>query len=641
MASFSFLNAAAERIITFGGTFFQGSTGHNRMTAAVAEIEAQPITRSKTSGNPLPYLGLLLVLAGFALFVKLHFAPAIHEPDDNGYFAQGSLIAQTGRSWFVPESDIQYIGMHWLLTPDGKYISRYPTGMALVIAAVYKLFGFQASVLVNPAMAMLSLLGTFCVAKRLTTPGWALAATILLCINPTFTHHAMSGDSHMTVTAIVLWGTYFLLAWRASGKLWQAFLAGLILGCIPSVRYPDSVMALGIGAFLLASINRFPQIYKHYITAALGAMIPVIALLVRNQLVMGAFWRTGYSLTNEQSGFSMEYFTQHFVMYIKNMSAEGLGTLFGLGLIGAAWMVCDRRFRAMGLLVLLTTIPMLLLYMAYYWAGGSAGTMRFLLPTFPIYLLAGIWVLHFASINSPPAVRMTAPVVLIALQLAWGYSEMSRFATQQTYQKTSLAMVTAELGKVAHKGDVVIAQQNLLQHLDFVRDWKLADESIVRGGGPGGRMGRMDQGEDMPSPMQQAKLKLRNEKFSGSFEDRQDQFIYELRKWAKGSKVYLVGPERQIRNGVASAAGKDELKILARITLPKAPEMPARNQRGGFGGPGGGPGGRQGGFGGPGQIGPGGGGPGGFAGPGGGPGGGGMMGGFGSETEIVIAEWDL
>lgn len=601
-------------------------------------LEALPIEKNisvKHRWNWLAYLGLVAVVGAFALFVKLNFAPAIHEPDDNGYFAQGSLIAQTGRSWFLPESDVQYIGMHWLLTPDGKYISRYPTGMALIIAALYRTLGFEASVLVNPAMALLTLLGTFMVARRLTTPGWALGATCLLAINPIFTRHTMSGDSHMTVAAVLLWGIYLLLCWRASGKLWQAFLAGLILGCIPSVRYPDSIMALGIGAFLLASFNKHPGIHRHYIAAVFGAMIPVTALLVRNQLVLGAFWRTGYSLTNEQTGFTWEYFAQHFVQYIKNVSSDGLGTLFGLGLIGAAWMICDRRFRAMGLLVLLTTLPMLLLYMAYYWApGGMAGaTMRFLLPTFPIYLLAAIWALHYATVQSPAVVRIASPLVLIGLQLAWGSAEIFRFASQQRHTKTSLALVTAELDKVAGKDAIVVAQNNILQHLDFVRHWRLADDSIVSGRGPGGRMGpRMNEGEDTPSPMQAAKVKLRSEKFSGSQEDRQDQFIYELRKWSNGGKIYLVGPERQIRNGVASNAGEGDLKIIARITLPKAPENPRINQRSGRGGFAGGP------IGGPGGFGPGMGGPG--AGPGGGPGGG-MMGGFGSETEIVIAEWTL
>src|SRR5438874_11306706 len=69
---------------------------------------------------------LALIIVLYLAFVVGRFAPAIAEPDDNGYFAQGSLLLKTGHTWFRPESNAQYIGMHWLLTPNGNYISRYP-----------------------------------------------------------------------------------------------------------------------------------------------------------------------------------------------------------------------------------------------------------------------------------------------------------------------------------------------------------------------------------------------------------------------------------------------------------------------------------------------------------------------------------
>ncbi|HZZ44921.1 MAG TPA: hypothetical protein VFE58_18430, partial [Tepidisphaeraceae bacterium] len=56
-------------------------------------------------------------ILAYAVWMGAMFVPALSEPDDNGYFAQGSLLAETGRTWFVGESDAQYVGMHWLLTP--------------------------------------------------------------------------------------------------------------------------------------------------------------------------------------------------------------------------------------------------------------------------------------------------------------------------------------------------------------------------------------------------------------------------------------------------------------------------------------------------------------------------------------------
>src|SRR3954462_6797998 len=81
-------------------------------------------------GLPWGALALLALLIAYAALLASGFATAISQPDDNGYFGQGSLLATSGRTWFSTESDAQYVGMHWLLTPSGTYISRYPPGLA-------------------------------------------------------------------------------------------------------------------------------------------------------------------------------------------------------------------------------------------------------------------------------------------------------------------------------------------------------------------------------------------------------------------------------------------------------------------------------------------------------------------------------
>ncbi|MCK5805236.1 MAG: hypothetical protein KAI66_20565, partial [Lentisphaeria bacterium] len=44
------------------------------------------------------------VLLVYIVFVAFHFHSAIVAPDANGYWAQGSLLACHGRTWFEPES---------------------------------------------------------------------------------------------------------------------------------------------------------------------------------------------------------------------------------------------------------------------------------------------------------------------------------------------------------------------------------------------------------------------------------------------------------------------------------------------------------------------------------------------------------
>ena len=122
---------------------------------------ARPDTTQTTLSRWLPTVGLLLVIAVQGAFILSHCAPAIAAPDANGYWAQGTRLFSDGRNWFRPEADPQYIGMHWLVTSDGRYFSRYPPGLAVVVGLVYRLAGYRATVLVNPLLASLSLPNSF------------------------------------------------------------------------------------------------------------------------------------------------------------------------------------------------------------------------------------------------------------------------------------------------------------------------------------------------------------------------------------------------------------------------------------------------------------------------------------------------
>lgn len=163
---------------------------------------------------PWACLGLILHF----LFLLRLFAPAIATPDANGYWAQGSLLFTTGHTWFKPESDVQYIGIHWLVTESGRYYSRYPPGLAVLVGLVYKLFGFKASVLVNPILALLSLAGLYLLFRRWLGPWWGIAGVLVLAINPVFNQQALWCFAHMAVTFCLVWGLFFLARWSERGR---------------------------------------------------------------------------------------------------------------------------------------------------------------------------------------------------------------------------------------------------------------------------------------------------------------------------------------------------------------------------------------------------------------------------------------
>lgn len=593
---------------------------------------------------------LLPLLACFAAFLAWRFAPAIVDPDDNGYFAQGTLIQATGGSTFRPQSDAQYLGMHWLLTAEGELMSRYPPGLALVIAGWVYLAGPESAVAVNAALAVLTLIGFYLLARGVVSSGWALAGVAALALTPTFVRHALSGDAHVAVTCALAWGVFFLWLWSEQVKAWQAFAAGLILGCIPAIRYPDAVVGIGVGLFFLLNCRRWPRIGWHYLAALLGAGIPIGLLLFRNHLVLGAFWRTGYSLTHEQTGFGWSYFMDHSVDYLKSLGSSGVGLYLGLGLAGILALCFTPPRRSFGLLLLWGVVSLLLLYMAYYWApqGMAGATLRFILPLFPLLILGGLWTLSKLppTTSSPRLVAVALGLALVGVQLAWNGTDIWNQTRQSQHQKEVLAQVSAALAEVAQPGDVILAGPGLLQHLDFLRRWKLADPTAMSGGGPMAMMMRPGGAEEeAPSPMQAAKARQQREKYPGSATEKRAKFQADLRAWAGTGRVFVVGSERELRGTLAPGAKGEELRIVRRVPLPEAPKAePRRRGMGGLPGMGGGPPGMAGPPGMPGGGPPGmGGGPVGMAGPGGmrPPGGPMGMGFLAGEKEAVIAVWTL
>ncbi len=518
--------------------------------------------------------GLALVLVLYAIFLLMSFAPAISAPDANGYWAQGSLMVTTGRTWFTPESDSQYIGMHWLIAPSEKYYSRYPPGLPVLIGLVYKVLGYKASVFINPALALLSLLGFYLVLRRFVAGGWALAGLVMLAANPTFTRHALACDAHMAVLFCLVWGVCLLLRWSANGRLWEALTAGFFLGAIPAIRYPEALFGLGIGVFLLGQWRSRPRIWLHYLAALVGAAIPLVPLLIRNHLAFGAFWRTAYALTNEQTGFGWEYFSQHALSYIRQINGDGLGPVFILGAIGMTAMCAARGRRATGLMLVLITVPTLLLYMAYYWMGG-AGSMRFLLPTFPCYILAGMWALSEGTARAG-VLRPAVLIIVLLLQALWGVPNCLSEGRTLRYQNLALARITDVVEANTQPGDVVMAHQQILQNLDFVRRWRLAE--LPTGGPAFDRFRRREQDPDAPSPMQEEKRRLREEKYKGlSAEDRERKIAEDIRRWAAGGKVYLVSTERDMERMRGPVFGSRSFRVVARVSLPDPPPTPRRD----------------------------------------------------------------
>ena len=512
--------------------------------------------------NRLPWICFGAIAGLHLLFLLQFFAPAISTPDANGYWAQGSLLFTRWRSWFKPECTFQYVGAHWLKTESGRYYSRYPPGLPVLVGLVYRLFGYKASVLVNPSLASLSLVGLYLLLRRMVGRWWGLAGVAALAVNPVFNRQALWCFSHMAVTCFSIWGLVLLLRWVENGRLHEAFVTGLLFGCIPTIRYPEVLLGIGAGVFML--LHRRGRGWLHPLTAALGGALPLIPLLIRNQMAFGAFYRTGYSLSGEQMAFGWSHFKGHLLPYIRELLEIGVGPFLPLGLIGMVVMFWERRGRPMALLLALLLLPLTSLYIAYYWVPS----VRFLLPTFPCYIAAGLWAVKRLADEGRVPLKLSLIGLLLTLLMGWGWFQIYEFKGLKE-RKEILVRITDELERRTERGDVVIANRLILQHLDFVRRWRLIDrEYILAVSRPfpvirppeGGRndLVRAPRGRRLEEIL----------KIYGDLDphERMVRMKEEILKWAGRRGIYYVGDEMGIEGMQWAIGGSFEL--IARLPIP-------------------------------------------------------------------------
>lgn len=445
--------------------------------------------------NKIPYTFLVVILSlGHFLFLMYFFAPAYNTPDANGYFTQARLIAEDGKTGFKPESVLQYVAPHWHSTPRSQfYYSTFPPGFPFLLAVAIKIFGFKAAFYVNPFLASLSLLIFFFICRFWLANRWSLMATGIMALNPFANEHALFGDSHTSVIFFLLSG---LLLWQNSVRCDQAYvragddaesddnaffcrfswslalLAGISIGLIPTIRYAEFLFipAFVLYALLLRKDKRIRP--RTSFALAIGILIPLMMLGARNQTDFGSFFRTGYSLHGEPPHFSVTYFGQNFLPFFLMLVMMGAGLMFILGIIGI-YSLRKTEYKNEAILFASLITPTTLLYMAYYWPADRQ-SMRFLLPTFFIYTLAGVWALSRLA-NERKGLIYAALIISIL----WGvvFSILPLAAAKERNQ--ALAMIYDKIEKSVPKRSVLITNQGIGQFLDYYGSWKLVNIALL------------------------------------------------------------------------------------------------------------------------------------------------------------------
>lgn len=590
----------------------------------------EPSPAPASAASPAPWqhpwaplvVAVVLALAHF-VWIRAYSAPAIMSPDANGYVAQARFIAEAGRTSFNLASPAQYVGMHWLETERGLFHSRYPAGLPLIYAGAWKLGGFDAVLVVNPLLSSATVLLVFFLAHRFAG-GWpSVLAAAVVAASPTANQHALDADAHIAATFFLVAGVSALLRFGDTWRPTWGVAAGVLLGIVPTIRYPESIVALAIGGWLLARARPMWRAWP----AVVGALLPLLPLCVHNAAAYGAFWRTGYALTNEQTGFGLAYFTAHAVPYLQALGGQGLGLFFAFGVAGLAAMAVDRTHRSEGRLFAGLVVPLVIVYMAYYFGGAGGGggngaamgNLRFLVPTFPFLAIAAVWLLARLATHLGPAGR-AAIAAVGALQLLMSGTASSQTMTQMHQSLATAAQARAVAEKEIPGGSIVIVERNLAESLDAVGRWRLVEETLVgslanrgnvlfvggpgRGpvgpGGPPGFGGRPPEDSETPNPQQPGKNVVQQERYRGLTPDERRARVWaDIVAWAGDKPIYWFARSvDQVRDSLPDGG---DYRSIAEVDAPMmGMGGPGGGGRGGPGMDRGGPGMERGGRGGPG-----------------------------------------
>jgi len=485
------------------------------------------------------------------------------------------LLATGGKAFLEPQSPVQYLGPHWYHIQGNRYATTFPPGLAVLLAAAFKLLGPTAALLVNPLLTSLTLLGLFLLCRPWAGEKWAWVALLLMATNPFFNEHALFGDSHTALDFFFVWSLVLLIGWSRTDSRWRAFLTGLCAGMMPTIRYPEVVLGLGMALWALLQLRARRISWHSLLLAGVGALVPLGALMVRNQALFGAFWKTGYGFMNEPNLFSWHYLAAHWASYLLRLLTEGGGPCFPLGVSGIAIMLTHRETRQAGILLVMLIVPATVLYMSYFFPPDPQ-SMRYLLPTLLIYPIASVWLLARVVPQRPPW-KLLVPVLLVLVSGMWGLPR-SIFALKHLQESNAvLARITRLIETHVERGSVLVAGDGVNQDLDFLGHWRLVDgriaSTIPPAALPAASAGLA------PAPGQT----LRNEEACAKFrgltgQERFDLFAREVWRWAAGGhRVYLLGAPGQVNWFKAQISRQDDVVGVAELELP---DWRARQLRG-------------------------------------------------------------
>lgn len=297
----------------------------------------------------------------------------------------------------------------WIALKTGL-IEPYPSGLAAraywpadywVTLGTNGLYTALGAVLLT---ALLQWLGVRPTVALLTGQAWALATIAF--------PYATLYYGHSTCAFFTLLSVAFLCWWP--GRWWACFLSGLATGIAVTIDYPQAVFALA-GVVVLGCMGWFRRDSQFgrwdWLWYVLGGL-PMAGLLgYYHYLVTGSPFQVPYTMEVEEifayhrEGIGIPIGVPKPAVVYELLLGQKRGLLWYSPVLLAAApglvVLWRRRQRWLAVLATLTFLGLLGINAGFpTWDGGWAVGPRFLLPSFPLLLVAaGVWLNSGSSSN--------------------------------------------------------------------------------------------------------------------------------------------------------------------------------------------------------------------------------------------------
>lgn len=498
------------------------------------------IRRTTMVGTPMAvWVGLGLLLAAHAAALSWAWGGAFSSPDANGYLVQARQLAESGTTALHPSSPAAFVDLQYLHVGDGEFRSRYPPGLAALQAIPYRLGGVPAALAVNPILALVGGLLLFLLVRRWAGPWPALLGVLLYVSLPVLSEQSLMGMAHVAVTTALLGALLLLDRWSERPSPGRALALGLVLGVLPSLRYPAVLSSVTVAAVVALRSRDSAEHRRTAWAAASGFVGLLVILLAHNTIAYGGPLTTGYSLTGEDTAFSVRYLGLNALGYLESIRAAA-GAVALAGIAGLLVMARVGHWRGRGLLLLLLTAAPTLLYGAYYW---SLTGPRFLLPVFAVFIVAAVCLVHLIRHRG---LRVVVTVVLVTTHLTLAVRNGLPRVADLAGEIRTAEEVLSQLRAAVPAGSVLIAPLPIRILAEPYGEWKLAEPSLLIGARPELVMPPLHDpppGREAVTPLQPDKTTGLREPFVGlSDSSRVVQVIDELVRWSGAEReVFFVG----------------------------------------------------------------------------------------------------